>query len=103
VQNREGRILLARGVPEAWRDYAFKLACHGDLAVEAEVKEGRLVRLALLPGDPSREQRRTIVLPASLAEQVAFNTSSVKSVTRQNGITRLDVHVKGSVELVQGR
>jgi len=57
----------------------------------------------LLPGDPSREQRRTIVLPASLAEQVAFNTSSVKSVTRQNGITRLDVHVKGSVELVQGR
>ena len=103
VQNREGRILLARGVPAAWRDYAFKLACHGDLAVEAEVKEGRLARLALLPGDPSREQRRTIVLPASLAEQVAFNTSSVKSVTRQNGITRLDVHVKGSVELVQGR
>ena len=102
VQNREGRILLARGVPAAWRDYAFKLACHGDLTVEAEVKDGRLARLSFLPGAPSREQRRIVVLPASLAEQVIFNTTSVKNVTRQDGVMRLDVHVKGPVELVQG-
>ncbi|HQL51739.1 MAG TPA: hypothetical protein PLR91_11160 [Kiritimatiellia bacterium] len=103
VQNREGRILLARGVPAAWRDYAFKLACHGDLAIETEVKDGRLTRLALLPGDPSREQQRTVVLPAGLAEQVAFNTVSVRNVMRQEGGVRLDVHVKGPVELVQRR
>ena len=33
VQNRaDGTIRLAQGVPEAWKEYAFKLACHGDLA-----------------------------------------------------------------------
>jgi len=101
VQNREGRILLARGVPAAWRDYAFKLACHGDLVVETEVKDGRLARLALLPGDPSREQRRTVMLPASLTEQVAFDTASVLNVTRQDRSVRLEVLVKGPVELVQ--
>ncbi len=103
VQNRDGRILLVRGVPAAWRNYAFKLACHGDLAVEAEVKDGRLARLALLPGDPSREQRRTVVLPAGLTEQVTFNAASVLGVTQQAGMARLEVHVKGPVELVQGR
>jgi hypothetical protein len=101
VQNREGRILLARGVPAAWRDYAFKLACHGDLVVETEVKDGRLARLALLPGDPSREQRRTVMLPASLTEQVAFDTASVLNVTRQDRSVRLEILIKGPVELVQ--
>ena len=103
VQNRGERILIAQGAPAAWKDYAFKLACHGDLAIETEVKDGRLTRLALLPGDPSREQHRTVVLPSGLAEQVAFNTVSVRNVMRQEGGVRLDVHVKGPVELVQRR
>jgi len=42
VQNRGGQIMIAQGVPAAWKDFAFKLACHGDLAVEAEVKGGGL-------------------------------------------------------------
>jgi hypothetical protein len=69
--------------------------------VETEVKDGRLARLALLPGDPSREQRRTVMLPASLTEQVAFDTASVLNVTRQDRSVRLEILIKGPVELVQ--
>ena len=101
VQNREARILLAQGVPEAWKDYAFKLACHGDLAVEAEVKGGRLARLALLPGDPAREQRRSVVLPAGLLEGVALEPAAVAGAAAQGANTRLDVRVKGPTELVR--
>ncbi len=101
VQNREERILIAQGVPEAWKDYAFKLACHGDLAAEVEVKGGRLVRLALLPGDTGREQQRTVVLPAGLVDDASLNSDAVKSVTAQGGNKRIEVRVKGPAELVR--
>jgi len=104
VQNRaDGTIRLAQGVPEAWKEYAFKLACHGDLAVEAEVRGGRLARLALLPGDATREQRRAVVLPAGLAEESALNRDVVESVTAQGANKRLMVHVKGPTELVRAK
>ena len=102
VQNREERILIAQGVPEGWKDYAFKLACHGDLAVEVEVKGGRLARLTLLPGDAERVQQRTLILPVGLADEAMLNTAIVKEVTVQGGNRRFDVRIKGRTEFVQG-
>ena len=100
VQNRGERILIAQGVPEAWKDFAFKLACHGDLAIEVEVKGGRLARLTLLPGEPNREQVRTLVLPAGLVVEAALNKAVVKGVTSQGANKRIVVSCKGRTELV---
>ncbi|MFO7937159.1 MAG: hypothetical protein R6V06_06095 [Kiritimatiellia bacterium] len=100
LQNRGSRILLARGVPAEWHDYSFKLACHGDMVVEAKVVDGRLQQLTLLPGDSSNEQRRTVVLPAELAEKLVFNTAAVRSVSHQQNNVQLDVSVKGRTEVV---
>ena len=101
VQNREdGTIRIAAGVPEAWKNYAFKLACHGDLALEAEVKDGRLARLTLLPGDAAREQQRTLVLPAGLVDVAALNKAVVRKVTRQGGAMRIEVGFKGPADML---
>ncbi len=102
VQSREERILIAGGVPETWKDYAFKLACHGNLAVEVEVKGGRLARLMLLPGDADREQRRTLVLPAGLIEGASLNQAAVKEVTAQGGNKRIVIVFKGRTEVIRG-
>jgi hypothetical protein len=99
VQNRGERILIAQGVPEAWKDYAFKLACHGDLAVEVEVKGGRLARLTFLPGDASREQRRTLVLPAALVGGVPLAKGIVKSEATQGANRLVALRFKGRAEL----
>jgi len=101
VQNREDRILIAQGAPEAWKEYAFKLACHGDLAVEADVKGGHLVRLTLLPGDAAREQRRTVVVPAGLVDEAVLNKAVVKSVTAQGENKRIELRIKGRTELLR--
>jgi hypothetical protein len=104
VQNREdGQIRLMQGVPAAWRDYAFKLACHGDLAVEVEIKDGRLERLSLLPGDPAREHRRTLVVPAALLEGVPLNKECVRGESALGPNARIDVGFKGRAELVNRR
>ena len=103
VQNRGERILIAQGVPEAWKDYAFKLACHGDLAVDVEVKGGRLVRLTLLPGNDGVEQGRTLVLPAEIVDEAALDRAGVKGVTAQGANIRITVRFKGYTELVLGK
>mgnify|MGYP001247376228 CR=1 FL=1 len=103
VQNRaDGMIRLAQGVPAAWKDYAFKLACHGDLSVEVDVKGGKLARLALLPGDAAREQRRTLSLPAGLLDGVSLDPSLGASVSDQGPNKRIEVRFKGPAEMVRG-
>lgn len=101
VQSRGEQILIAHGVPEAWKDYAFKLACHGNLAVEVEVKSGRLARLTLLPVESEREQRRTLVLPAGLVDEASLDKAFVKEVNAQGGDKRIGIRFKGRTELVR--
>jgi len=100
VQNREERVLLAQGVPEAWKEYAFKLACHGDFAVEVVVQGGRLARLTLLPGDATREHHRTLVIPAMLLEGVSLNKGIVRGEAQAGANRRIDVQFRGVAELV---
>jgi hypothetical protein len=101
LQNKEELILIAQGVPEAWQDYAFKLACHGNLTAEVVVKEGRLVRLTLVPGDKDREQRRMLVVPAGLIDEAALDTDAVTEVTEQARSKRLGIRIKGRTEIVR--
>ncbi|MBM3858732.1 MAG: hypothetical protein FJ395_03675 [Verrucomicrobia bacterium] len=83
VQNRGNEIHIAAGAPTAWKDYAFKLACHGNLVVEVEVKNGQLAKLTLVPGDATVEHQRTLVIPGSL-----FGEEGSKRITiRFNGKT----------------
>lgn len=101
VQNREdGEIRLAQGAPAAWTDYAFKLACYGDLAVEAEVRGGRLARLALLPGEAARERCRTLVVPAAFLEGVSLDRNFVRNRSTQGANARIEVGFNGRTELV---
>ncbi len=101
VQNREdGSVRLSQGVPAEWKAYAFKLACHGDFAAEAEVRDGRLMRLALLPGDPAREHRRVFVVPSALLDGVSLNKECVRSESPQGANRRIEVCFKGRTELV---
>ena len=101
VQNREdGEIRLARGVPPAWKDYAFKLACYGDLAVEVRVADDRLARLALRPGDAARVHHRALVLPAALAEGVAWNKAVVTGESVRGGSRVVEVQFAGPAEVV---
>jgi len=101
VQNREdGQIRIAQGVPERWKDYAFKLACYGDLTAEVEVKNGRLTHLALEPGDSSRECRRTLFVPATLLDGTALNRTLVRGETASGANARMDVCFKGRADLV---
>jgi hypothetical protein len=100
VQNRDDVILVAQGVPDAWKDYAFKLACHGNLAVEVEVKGGRLARLTLLPGGEGVEQVRMLVLPAGILNQAALNKGVIVSMAVQGSNKLIGIRIKGMTELV---
>lgn len=99
VQCRGEELRIAPAVPKAWTDYAFKLACHGDLAIEVEVKGGRLARLTLRPGDAGIEHRRTLVLPEGLVDPAALEGSPVRRVTRENGRLMADVVFRGEMTL----
>jgi hypothetical protein len=101
LQNREELILIAQGVPEAWKDYAFKLACHGNLTAEVEVKGGKIVRLTLEPGDAGRERTRMLVVPAGLIDETALDKAAVTEVTAQVRNKRIGVRIKGRTEIVR--
>lgn len=99
VQSRGEEIRLAHGVPEGWKEYGFKLACHGNLAVEAGVKNGRLVKLRLLPGDKEVEYQRTLVIPSTLIDAQTLNKSAVVSVAETNGSQRIAIRFKGQTDI----
>jgi hypothetical protein len=100
AQSRGDQILLARAVPEAWEEFAFKLACHGDLAVDVSVRNGRLAKLTLLPGVANVELQRTLVLPERLVNEATLNRAAVSSMTTQGGCRRIAVRFRGQVDVV---
>ena len=100
VQSRGDRILIAPAVPEEWKDYSFKLACHGNLAVEVAVKGGRLAKLKLSPGNAGIGLERTVVLRESLLDGASLDQTVVSDVTKENGQCRLAVRLKGPADLV---
>ena len=100
VQSRGSEILIAAGIPESWKDYAFKLACHGDLLAEVAVKNGRLVKLVLTPGNPQAELTRTLILPERLVNPSAFNRAHVASWTTRARCVRLETRFRGETVLV---
>ena len=45
VAEVDGVLHIAPGVPEAWRDYAFRLPTEKGVVVDCEVNDGKIVRL----------------------------------------------------------
>lgn len=103
VQSRGDEIRIAPAVPGAWKDFAFTLPAHGDVAVEVAVAGGRLARLALVPGDPAAESRRMIVIPASLLDGVRLDAPAVTGVAEHAGCRRLAVRVHGRTDIVAAK
>jgi len=100
VQCRDDRILIAPAVPEEWKDYSFKLACHGNQVAEVAVKGGRLAKLILIPGDADVESERTLVLHDGLLNGVTLNKAVVSNVTTQDSRCRVAVRFKGHADVV---
>lgn len=100
LQNHGDEIRIAAGVPAGWKDYSFKLACHGDLLAKVVVEGGRIARLRLLPGDSTVEKQRTLTVPASLVDIKTINKAVISNVTSQNGVMRIAVKIKGKTDIV---
>ncbi len=100
VQSRDDRILIAPATAESWKDYAFKLACHGNLAVEVVVKEGRLKRLALLPGDQRVQLLRTLVVPEALLIGATLKDGIITEAATRGGCRELAVRFQGETDLL---
>jgi hypothetical protein len=101
VQCRDDQILIAPAVPDAWKDFSFKLPCFGNLMAAVSVKEGRLRELTLIPGQPDKPLKRTVVIPARLVDQQAINKGAAVSMSTHDGCVRLDVQFTGKTPLLQ--
>lgn len=100
LQCRDERIAIAPAVPEAWKDFSFKLPCYGNLLAEVAVKQGRIVRLALLPGEPGKPLTRTLLVPERLVDREAIRKTGVASMATEGGNLRLDLQFKGPLVLL---
>ncbi len=100
VQSRGDQIRIAPAVPETWKDCSFKLACHGNLAVEVVVKGGRLAKLMLLPNDGNTGHQRTLILPSHWIGKGSLSNAAVKSVKEEGQVVRVAVDFKGPTNLI---
>lgn len=67
----DGELRLACGVPEGWKDFAFRLPAPGGVEVEAEVRGGALVRLVLTPRPGAAARKVRLVCPARFVKDRA--------------------------------
>lgn len=102
VQCRGDQIRLAPAAPEAWKDFSFKLACHGDLVVTAVAQDGRMTGLDLVAGDPERTHDRTVVIPKRLLDARAVNGAAVHSVSESGDCLILGVRFQGKGAIIDG-
>ncbi len=97
VQSRGDCILIAPAVPEAWQDYSFKLACHGNLIATVAVKGGRVEELVLTPRDSGVERVRTLVIPQRLIDTALINQDIIDAVSTQDGCCRMTLRFQHEV------
>jgi alpha-L-fucosidase 2 len=100
VQCRGPEIRIAPAVPQVWKDYACKLACHGDLTINFVVNGGRLARLVLEPGRSAEPFERTLVIPAELVDEPSLNPSVVKAVRNDHGKKIVEIRFQGWTALM---
>lgn len=96
---RGEQIRLFYGVPEAWKDFSFRLPAYGGVMVDAEVKDGRLARLVLLPKADGPAREKVVVVPESFLEGVALADSALSKREVKDGKVYLTVLVNGKVTL----
>lgn len=102
LQTRGEEIRIAAGVPAAWKDFSFKLACHGNLTAEIVSKGGRLAKLTLMPGDAGAVGQRVLILPENLVDDKMLNLAVISSSSIESGCRRLVVNLKGNTDVITG-
>jgi hypothetical protein len=100
LQCSDDQIMIAPAVPDAWKEFSFKLPCYGNVVATVSVNEGRLRELTLTPGDAERLLTRTLVIPERLVDQRALNKGTVVSTATQDGCLRLNVQFKGRTTIL---
>jgi len=101
LQCRDGQILVAPAVPDAWNTYAFKLACFGNLVATVAVNDGRLTELTLTSGDAKQTVQRTLIIPEHLLAGTTLNQAVVTQQTTKDGCRHLDLQFTGRATLLK--
>jgi hypothetical protein len=103
LQSHDEEIRIAPAVPDAWREFSFKLPCYGNLLASVTVKDGRLVGLVLTPGDAKTSFQRTLVIPQRLLDLDAVDRRFVHAAATRDGCHRLEVRFQGEARLLAPR
>lgn len=101
LHNAGDEMRLGIGVPNEWKDYAFRLPAYGGLLVDAHVKDGRLATLSLTPNATAQKnQSLTLVCREGLLPADGFSAACVKNRTRKDGKVYVSLSVEGPVSLI---
>jgi hypothetical protein len=99
IQCKDDKIWISPAIPNAWEDYAFKLACFGDLTATVYIKKGKIANLLLSPGSSNKEINRTLIIPENLVDMRKLNKKTNVSIETKEGLCFLTVKIKEAVEL----
>ena len=75
--HENGNIDIAVTVPEKWKDYSFYLPSFGGAWINAEIKNGKLVKLEYIGGKNDNVKRR-LVIPQYLLDNNKLPASTKK-------------------------
>jgi len=102
LHNAGDELRLGIGVPDEWKNYAFRLPAHGGLLADACVKDGRLATLRLTPNATVKKpQSFTLVFREGMLPAAGLSASCVKTQTREDGKVYVALAVNGPVTLLE--
>ena len=97
---RENEIRLFCGVPETWRNFAFRLPAYGGIVTDVKVENGRLTRLVLTPNHTEKERQRVIVLPKTFLDGKTMKNPGVIKQEVKNDKVFLTIKVREKLDLL---
>ena len=100
VQSKKDQILIAPAVPASWKDFSFKLPCHGNILATVFVEKGYITRLDLCSGDLDNEVTRILVIPERLINKQKLNIKTLASIRPENGFYSLGISFSGNTEVI---
>ena len=99
----DDQIRVAPTVPDAWKDFAFKLPAFGGVLATVVVKDGQISELTLTPNDAEALVKRTVVVPQRLIDPKAVNDAAVTGTTVREGSLWLKVQGQGAIAVLKAR
>jgi hypothetical protein len=103
LDSGDDQIRVAPTVPDAWKDFAFRLPAYGGTLVTVVVKDGQITELTLTPSDARASVKRTVVVPQRLIDPKAVNSAKVTGTAVREGAVWLEVTGQGPVAVLKGK